>query len=226
MQNHNVVVTGAAGSLGKATANTLTGSGYAVFGIDHADPFPVCAAFAFTLGGIDLTSPEQTAAAFGIVAKKWGSIHALVNIAGGFAWETVENGTLGTWERLYQINVVTALNSCKAALPLLLTNGGAIVNGSATATYRAEAGMGAYTAAKSGVSRLTESLAQELKDRGVRVNAVLPSIIDTPVNRLEMPKANFSKWVKLDALADVIRFLLSEQARAVTGALLPVTAVT
>src|SRR5207245_7870540 len=113
-------------------------------------------------------------------------LHALVNIAGGFAWEEVESGTVDTWERLFKLNVITALNASKAALPLLLVNGGAIVNVSAAASTKADAGLGAYAASKSGVSRLTESLAAELKDRGVRVNAVLPSIIDTPMNRANM----------------------------------------
>jgi NAD(P)-dependent dehydrogenase (short-subunit alcohol dehydrogenase family) len=83
--------------------------------------------------------------------------------------------------------------------------------------------MGAYAASKAAVARLTEALADEFKDVGVRVNAVLPSIIDTAANRAEMPDADFSRWVEPSALADVIAFLLSEDARAVTGALLPVT---
>jgi NAD(P)-dependent dehydrogenase (short-subunit alcohol dehydrogenase family) len=226
MQKHNVALTGVAGTLGRATAETLMKSGYAIIGIDRAGQIPGSEDFALALSGVDLTSPEESAAAFERIARELGSLHALVNIAGGFVWETVESARLDTWERLYKINVATALNCSKAALPLLLSNGGAIVNVSAMATSKAEAGMGAYAAAKSGVSRLTESLAAELKDRGVRVNAVLPSIIDTPANRSEMPNANYDKWVKPAALADVIRFLISAESRAVTGALLPVTGLT
>jgi NAD(P)-dependent dehydrogenase (short-subunit alcohol dehydrogenase family) len=84
-------------------------------------------------------------------------------------------------------------------------------------------GMGAYAASKSGVHRLTEALAEELADSGVTVNAILPSIIDTPTNRKDMPDADFSQWVKPQAIADVILFLASPAARAVTGALIPVT---
>ena len=113
-------------------------------------------------------------------------------------------------------------------------NSGILPNGSsaglvkrfAAASTKADAGLGAYAASKSGVSRLTESLAAELKDRGVRVNAVLPSIIDTPMNRANMSKARFDRWVTPHALADVISFLISDRARAVTGVLLPVTART
>jgi len=82
--------------------------------------------------------------------------------------------------------------------------------------------MGAYAASKAGVARFTESLAEELEDRGVTVNAVLPATMDTPMNRTDMPKADFSRWVKLEAVADVVVFLLSERARGVTGALIPV----
>ena len=85
------------------------------------------------------------------------------------------------------------------------------------------AGVGAYTAAKSGVMRFTEALAEELKARDITVNAVLPSILDTPPNRADMPKADFARWVKPQQLADVIVFLLSRQASPITGALIPVT---
>ncbi|MFZ8371337.1 SDR family NAD(P)-dependent oxidoreductase, partial [Staphylococcus aureus] len=92
-----------------------------------------------------------------------------------------------------------------------LVSKGRIVNvAAAAAATRAGAGMGAYTASKAGVIKLTESLAEELKDQGVNVNAVLPSIIDTPANRADMPKADFSRWVAPDALAEVILFLASD----------------
>ncbi|MCY1454645.1 3-oxoacyl-[acyl-carrier-protein] reductase FabG [compost metagenome] len=112
----------------------------------------------------------------------------------------------------------------KAALPLL-TQGthGRIVNIGAGAALKAGMGMGAYAASKAGVARLTESLAEELKDTGVTVNAVLPSIIDTLQNRADMPDADFSRWVSPAELAAVILFLLSSEASAVTGALIPVS---
>jgi NAD(P)-dependent dehydrogenase (short-subunit alcohol dehydrogenase family) len=94
--------------------------------------------------------------------------------------------------------------------------------GAAAAVARAGAGMGAYTAAKAGVLRLTESLSEEVKDRGLTVNAILPGTIDTPRNRVDMPDADFSRWVAPEAIADVILFLASDAARAVTGAAIPV----
>jgi len=125
---------------------------------------------------------------------------------------------------MFASNLKTAVVSTRAALPgLLASPAGRIINVGAGAAERAAGvGMGAYTASKAGVHKLTESLAQELKDRGITVNAVLPGIIDTPQNRADMPKADYSRWVPPAAIAAVIAFLASEQAAAVTGALLPV----
>jgi len=124
---------------------------------------------------------------------------------------------------MYNINLKTVLNVCQAGLPHLLQRPGArIVNIGAGAAGKAAAGMGAYAASKAGVLRMTEALAEETRDRGLTVNAVLPGIIDTPANRRDMPDADFSRWVSPQALADVIAFLLSDAARAITGAGIPV----
>jgi NAD(P)-dependent dehydrogenase (short-subunit alcohol dehydrogenase family) len=121
------------------------------------------------------------------------------------------------------MNFLTALSMSRAALRHLVAAHGAIVNIGAAAAIKAAAGMSAYAASKSAVAKLTESLADEVKDSRVRVNAVLPNIIDTPANRREMPHAEFDRWVTPAALANVIVFLLSDGAEAVTGALVPVT---
>jgi len=122
------------------------------------------------------------------------------------------------------MNVQTASNASRAALAALKASGsGRIVNIGANGALKATTGMGPYAASKAGVHKLTEALAEELKASGVTVNAVLPSILDTAVNRADMPDADFSSWVKLEDLAAVILFLASEEARAVTGALVPVT---
>ena len=147
----------------------------------------------------------------------------LINIAGGFAFETIADGDLKTWQRMYALNVMTALNASRAAIPHLTASGaGRIINVGAMGALLAGAGMGAYAASKAGVHRLTEALAAEHKGK-ITVNAVLPSIIDTPANRASMPKADFTKWVTPKELADVILFLASDAASAVTGALLPVS---
>lgn len=213
-----VVVTGAAGFLGGAVAHHLTAAGHVVVGIDLADEAP--GFDGVFVGGVDLTDSAATAAAFAGPATA-GGIAGLASVAGGFRWETVMDGSPESWDFLYRINVRTALNAARAAVPLL-GDGAGIVNVGAAATLKAGMGMGAYTASKSGVARLTEALAEELKGR-VRVNAVLPSIIDTPVNRADMGEGDAPKWVRPQELAEVIAFLLSDAASAVTGACIPVT---
>lgn len=217
-----VAVTGAAGALGRKAVEILSAAGWSVAGIDLGDVAPDCVALA--LGGVDLTDEAAVTAAAARIESELGRLDGLVNIAGGFVWETVADGSIATWDRLYAMNVRTALIASRALLPLLRASQGAIVNIGAAASVKAGAGMGAYAASKSGVARLTEALAEELKEEGVRVNAILPSILDTPANRADMPDADFTKWVSPAQLAGVVAFLLSADAMPITGALIPVTA--
>ena len=219
--NGTVIVTGASGALGRAVTERLTEEGWAVVAVDRAEDESLPQSAIQRLGGVDLTDETATAGAFAAITTREG-IGGLVNIAGGFAWEKVAGGSKATWDRLYAINVATALNASKAAIPLLC-RGGAIVNIGAATALKAEVGMGAYAASKSAVARLTEALAAELKSEGIRVNAILPSIIDTPANRNDMPTADFTKWVTVQEVSEVIAFLLSKRASGVTGAAIPVT---
>jgi len=219
-----IAITGAFGSLGAAVVQAALASGARVVAVDRADAPPqgIDLGAAERVGGVDLADAAQAKAAIDAAAKTLGGLDALVNIAGTFRWETLADGGPDTWDLLYRINLRTAIAASKAALPHL-PDGGRIVNIGAASALKAGAGMGAYAASKSGVMRFTESLAEELKERGITVNALLPSIIDTPPNRKDMPKADFDKWVKPSQLADVIVFLLSDRASAITGALIPVT---
>lgn len=215
-----VIVTGALGSLGRAVSAAAVQAGAKVYAVDVVDGQPADGVEATP--ALDLGDAEATRKAFANIAAKAGRIDALVNVAGGFAWETVDDGSIDTWDHLYKLNVRTAVNACKAALPHIPAGGGRIVSISAAGSVKADMGLGAYAASKSGVSRLTEALAVELKSKNITVNAVMPSIIDTAPNRKDMPDADFSTWVTPAALADVILFLLSPRAEAVTGALIPV----
>ena len=224
-----IAVTGGFGSLGAAVGTAALEQGWDLALIDRA-PVPDGLALArqknvLALGGVDLADAASAGAAIEQIVRRFGRLDALANVAGGFRWQTHADGDLANWDWLYTINVRTCATACKAALPALQASGaGAIVNvGAASALGRSPAGMGAYAASKAGVLRLTESLAEEMKDKGVRVNAVLPSIIDTPPNRADMKDADFTRWVKPAQLASVILFLASDQASAVTGALVPVT---
>lgn len=222
MQGKVVMVTGGFGALGRAVAEAAEAKGATVVCVDLA-PAPAGAA-AHHLGGVDLADARAAEQAVEHTVERLGGLDVLVNVAGGFVWQTLEDGGAHVWEKMYRINVATAATMTKAALPELLKRPGAsVINIGAGAAAKAAAGMGAYAAAKSGVARLTESLAEELKGRDVTVNAVLPSIIDTPANRADMPDADFSEWVKPAALAEVILFLASPAARSISGALIPVT---
>lgn len=219
-----VVITGAFGALGVAIARRFArGDGVRVGLLGHG-LVPEWAAQEFgtphvLLGRVDLTVQDAADAAMRTVAAATGGFQVLVNVAGGFRWETLADGDVATWELMFAMNLKTAVVASKAALPYLTAaGGGRIVNIGAGAAARAGAGMGAYAASKAGVERLTEALAAELKDRNVTVNAVLPGIIDTPANRASMPDADVTRWVEPEAVADVVAFLASGAARAVTGA--------
>jgi NAD(P)-dependent dehydrogenase (short-subunit alcohol dehydrogenase family) len=220
LKDRIVVVTGALGVLGRAVAEAAVAAGATVVAVDRMTG--AAPAGAQSAPPLDLGDPQATQAAFAQIAGRHGRIDALVNIAGGFRWETLADGLIETWDQLYQINLRTAVNACKAALPHVPA-GGRIVNIGAAGAVEAGAGMGAYAASKAGVARLTEALAEELKARDITVNAVLPSIIDTPANRADMADADPTRWVRPQDLAGVIVFLLGARAAAVTGALIPVT---
>ncbi len=223
MDGKVVVVTGTQGALGRVVAEQALMRGARVAGIDHAPVQVQASPRRIEIGGIDLSDPAQAKKAIDEAATHFGTLDALINIAGGFIFEMVADGNAETWQRMYALNVLTALNTTRAALSYLAASGsGRIVNVGAMGALHAAAGMGAYAASKSGVHSLTEALASEWKGK-ITVNAVLPSIIDTQANRASMPNADFAKWVRPQELADVILFLASDAASGVTGALIPVT---
>ena len=225
LSGKRVAITGAFGALGTAVVARVLAEGGRVAALDHAPGPRVPATFgdAVLIGGIDLADEQAANAALARAAEELGGLDALVNIAGGFAWEKVESGSLDTWDRMYRMNVRTAVAASQAALPhLLASTAGRIINIGALGAVKADVGKGAYAASKSGVMRFTEALAEELKERGITVNALLPSIIDTPPNRTDMPSADFAKWVRPEQIGDAIVFLVSERATAITGALIPI----
>jgi len=223
MKGKVVVITGALGALGKVVAEEAFSRGAAVAGIDHAASQMPATSQRIEIGGADLTDAAQAKKAIDAAAAHFGKLDALINIAGGFSFETIADGDPKTWQRMYALNVMTALNASRAAIPHLAASSAArIINIGAIGGLQAASGMGPYAASKAGLHRLTEALAAEHKGK-ITVNAVLPSIIDTAANRASLPKADFAKWVTPKELADVILFLASDAASAVTGALLPVS---
>ncbi|MBL0967829.1 MAG: SDR family NAD(P)-dependent oxidoreductase [Brevundimonas sp.] len=222
MSERVIAITGGHGVLGSAVVAAALADGLKVAVIDHASGQSAPEGV-LELGGVDLTDPASASKAIEAVVARFGRLDALLNIAGGFVWQTTDDAD-PAWGRMFALNVTTTLNASRAALPHLKTSGeGRIVNVGANAALKSAAGMGAYAASKSGVHRLTESLAEELKSTSVTVNAVLPSILDTEQNRKDMPDADPAKWVAPADLARVMLFLASPDSRAITGALIPVT---
>jgi NAD(P)-dependent dehydrogenase (short-subunit alcohol dehydrogenase family) len=223
-----VLVTGAAGNLGRAVALHFAARGapLALLDRDHA----ALAALAGNAGealplATDLLDAAAVARAVEAAVARFGGVAAAINLAGGFTMgEAVHATAAATWQQMLDLNVRTMLNVAAAVVPVMQrARRGAIVNVGAASAQRGAANMGAYIAAKSAVMWLTESMSAELRDDGIRVNAVLPSIIDTPANRASMPDADFTRWVAPEALAAVIGFLASDDARAIHGANIPVT---
>jgi NAD(P)-dependent dehydrogenase (short-subunit alcohol dehydrogenase family) len=228
MTARSFIITGAFGALGAGVARAAGAHGARVALVDYAPQPPTglvdaCGPGAFALGGVDLSDPVRAAAAIEDAAGRLGGIDALVNIAGGFRFLKIADGDPAAWDQMYALNLRTALNACRAAIPFLRKSAaGRVINIGALAALKAGAGMGPYTASKAAVHKLTESLAAELKDEGITVNAILPSTIDTPANRRDMPDKNPADWVTAEDIAHAILFLASPETRAITGALLPV----
>ncbi|MGE0830903.1 MAG: SDR family NAD(P)-dependent oxidoreductase [Hyphomonadaceae bacterium] len=222
MNGKAIIVTGAFGALGRALCEAAKARGVRVAALDFA-PAPEGFGAEFAQGGVDLTRADLAKSAIDSAAHSLGKVDGLANIAGGFSWEKIEGGDPDTWDKMFLINLKTAANASAAAIPHLKATKGRILNvGANAAAIPAGAGMGPYAASKAAVHKLTESLADELKAADVAVNAIMPSVLDTPANRADMPKADPSKWVSPAELAGIILFLLSDEARPITGALIPV----
>ena len=222
MSERVIAITGGHGVLGRAVVEAALADGLKVAVIDHASG-QTAPDGVLELGGVDLTDPASATKAIDAVVAHFGRLDALLNIAGGFVWQTTDDAD-PAWDKMFALNLTTALNASRAALLYLKASPeGRIVNVGANAALKSAAGMGAYATSKAGVHRLTESLAEELKDTSVTVNAVLPSILDTAQNRKDMPDADPAKWVAPSDLARVMLFLASPGSRAITGALIPVT---
>lgn len=226
-----IIITGAAGNLGRAVAARVQAQGARMVLVERSDEH-LKTAFAelvnstqhWLAGGVDMTDPKAVDAMAAEAHKRLGRLDGLVNTVGGFrGGKPVHEAELAEWDFLYDLIVRTTLNGCRAVIPYMLrSQRGSIINIGSRNVFQGSPNYAAYSAAKTAVLRLTESLAGELKTRGINVNCILPGTIDTPQNREAMPKADFSTWVPPEDLAHVIAFLLSDEARAVTGAAVPV----
>ncbi len=219
-----VLITGAAGNLGRAVADAFARAGARLVLVDRPGVSPALPAGAHLAVEADLLDGGAVKRAIEQAIGSCQRIDVVCNLAGGFGMgPVVGEGADAQWERMFDLNLRTVLNVSRAVVPhMIAAGGGRIVNVGANSAARGLAQMGAYCASKDALARLTEALSAEVRDQGVHVNAVLPSVLDTPENRAAMPDADASRWVDPAALADAILFLASDAARAIHGALLPV----
>lgn len=216
-----MIVTGAGGVLGKAVVAQALAQGHAVVALTR-HPDPTLPAAAGQVACADLADPAAARAALAEAVAWLGGLDALAHVAGSFAWVPFEQADPQTWQALLRANVESTVATLQAGLPLM-ADGGAVVCVGAASAQPAGMGMAPYALSKSGVARIVEALRVELAPRAIRINAVLPAIIDTPRNRADMPDADPAQWTTPEAIAEAILFLASPAARAVNGALLPVT---
>ena len=223
-RDHDVVVTGGTGALGGAVVAALVAAG-AVCHVPYvvaaeAERFPLRDHTRVKLmAGIDLTDEAAVTRLYQGAGNVWASIH----LAGGFAMSAVGATSKADLMKQVEMNFVTAFLCCRAALNVMRT-GGRIVNVAARPAleWRSGAGMAAYTASKAAVAALTIALAEEVAKSGILVNAVAPSIMDTPANRAAMPKADFAAWPKVEEVASTIVFLASPDNKVTRGGIVPV----
>ena len=225
-----IIVTGAAGNVGSAVARLLASRGAKVAAVDTLGP-PLTAVMAtlenpsrhLPIPEVDLTDPTACDSLVARVVHTLGGLHGVATTVGGFAMGKLAETSLDQWDAMFSLNVKTTWNIYRAAAPVLkAAGGGSLVGIGSVAGLHGSSQMAPYAATKSAVMRLTESLADELRPDRIRVNAVLPTTIDTPQNRAAMPSADTTRWVKPTEVAEAMLFLLSDAASGVTGALLQV----
>jgi len=226
--DRTVIVTGAAGNLGRTVANVFAEAGANLVLVDlqreRLEAFGPASRHRM-LAPTNLLVQDEVRTMVDAAIEHFGHIDVLCNLAGGFRMGAAVHETSDeTYDFLFDLNTRSMLHCVRAIVPHMLSHGGGrIVNVGAFAAQKGAAGMGAYTASKAAVIRLTEAMAAELREQHINVNCVLPTILDTPENRAAMPDADPARWVSPHDLANVIAFLASDAARAVHGAALPVT---
>lgn len=225
-----VLITGAAGGLGQVVARVFAKAG-ANLALTDQKPERL-ESLRQTIGidsgrclirAADITKQSEAKALCAAVDAAFGRIDVLLNLAGGFRMASVDETSEEAWDFLINLNARSVYNLAVATVPYMKRQRrGAIVNVASRVALHGEAKLGAYAAAKAAVVRLTESMAAELLDHNVRVNCVMPSVLDTAANRQAMPDADPSKWVTPESVAEVLLFLASSAARDISGAAIPI----
>jgi NAD(P)-dependent dehydrogenase (short-subunit alcohol dehydrogenase family) len=226
--NKVVLITGGTGALGKTLTQRFISSG-ATTVATYLNDEKIEALKGQNMNNAelikaDVTREEQVIKLISTVVERFGHIDILVNSVGGYlGGKSVTELEEHEWDLMMNLNLKSAFLISKYVIPVMKTSGpgGKIVHVSSKTGLKSEGHDSAYAASKSGLIRLVESIAQETKELGINVNCILPSVIDTEANRIAMPSSDFSRWVKTDDLTNVVFFLCSPEARAITGSAIP-----
>ena len=222
------IITGGTGALGRAVVSAFLEEGATVVSTYIVDEelkeiSSMIKNPSLALIKSDVTKEKQVAKVVKKTLERFRRIDVLINIVGAFAYAMIQDTDEATWDRMMNINLKSTFLCSKAVLPQMIEqNYGKMINISSRPALKGSAGVGAYAASKAGVLNLTETIADEVRDYDINVNAILPSTIDTPANRRAMPKADFSKWVKPEEIATVMIFLASDDSKRISGAGIPV----
>jgi NAD(P)-dependent dehydrogenase (short-subunit alcohol dehydrogenase family) len=224
MNGKIILITGASGSLGDSVTNRFLASGASVIGASRkisVDQFP---GPNFVAMPVDFTSDAAVRAAVDAILQKYGRLDVLIHVLGGFAGgKSIAETDDATWNQMSDLNLNSAFYVFRAAIPHLRKSGnGRIVAIGSLAATAAHAGIGAYVTFKAALSMLVQTVALENKDASLTANVILPGTMDTPANRKAMPNADFSKWLKTEAVADLAFFLAQDSVVHITGAVIPI----
>jgi NAD(P)-dependent dehydrogenase (short-subunit alcohol dehydrogenase family) len=220
----NIVVTGGTGALGSAVVELFLSRGATVHLPITEPELPAYLPWreherVHAVPRISFDNEPQVAGFYGALPELWASVH----LVGGFAMSKIVDTSLADFEKQWRLNTVTCFLACREAVRIMRkTSGGRIVNVAARPVVAPVAGMLSYVTSKAGVAAITQNLAAEVLGENILVNAVLPSIMDTPANRASMPKADFAAWPKPSEVAEAIAFLASRENVLTSGALVPV----
>ena len=221
-KGRTVLVSGGTGALGRAVVARLLSDGAAPVVTYRSDKELAESPFADGVRArrLDLADEQAVRELYAGLDPLWASVH----LAGAFTMAPVADTAAADFRRMFEVNAVTCFLCCREAVRAMRrgSSGGRVVNVAARPAVVPAGGMIAYSVSKAAVASITQSLAEEVKAEGVLVNAVLPSTMDTPANRAAMPDADFSKWPKVEEVAEAIAFLASPANTLTTGALVPV----
>lgn len=230
LEGKAAIITGGTGGLGKAVLAEFLSQGAYVLSTYRSDrELEECRSISdeygtrVAFGRADVTKASDVAEAALKAVEKFSKIDILVNVVGGFSQSPLIETDEDAWDRMMDMNLKSAFLCSKAVIPHMMRQGrGSIVNIASRPALKGSPKLSAYGASKAGVLNLTQSLAEELREHNINVNAVIPGTMDTPGNRHSMPDADFTRWVTPEDVARVIAFLCSDDARAVSGAAIPV----